>query len=949
MASIGEARDSVQNAKKNILIARQTAQQRQQKIINAERTSKRGYKKYSSGTINRQFEIAREFGGAGFAGLGIRKYKRYAKKQRSESKRRISLASSELEGYRKQIASRESEIKSVESQIAEYDALQRDIQVARNYSNNNSYPFGESKRIRKLFSEIDQGKMALKKRGSEIQTLKAQGLTPKFSNGKLAGFESSKIGMSFNVEALGKLQPSAVPSLKKAGIIQINESKTNFKELKPEKLGGFQSLSLKESNFKGFKNVTQKGISNQISSITNKELVSLAFDSIQAPPPKFNLKTLKKAARETFLITGTPYEGGKTILKPFFFSATNLIKNIENNVTPSFLGVRVDKSKTYRNELKAKATKNPNLLIPLGEMEYRLAENVSKQLSPKFQEKVNSNELSLTEARKEFGKELETNFKKSLKMKEPEFKEALEFQKEIGYVKNRKKNQVEFISGITTAFYLPSLVLGASAIGEGMPNLIGGETTTEKILAGANMVLGATFVGSGLIKAGNEVTKADIGAVFDVKQEALIQKGIQFNLGKDTFETAQIRSFKGESFGVRNIKTIGKEINGKKKIYGEMGSIIVARDFFTQKPFILTEERLFTGKPLQFEKINGVTPSLFDVTTKKISIGKLSSGSKNKIVFKMENILGNKIERTPTFGFFKKKGNFILGSSGKIKKAEGNFIFGKGFKMFKGVKIKFPEEVTSSTKIINFKGNKEEKGFKMFKPTKIKKTKIEGTSFIGLQKETVSTSITPSLMSSKMIKKPEESFFKSSKITSSSIKTTKGFSSLFPKETFSFSKIKESQLFFQPSFNFPFKSKSIKSKLKIMQKQKNLQSQFQPQLQSQFQPQLQSQFQPQLQRQFNPQKSKQPIKEIGITPQQSSTITSSYSPKNFFGGFIMPFFPPIPLLGFEPTPRKHKKKKKVKFSLAPSFTAEVLQLKGFFPKPSKRWGLTPAQIRVIPN
>ncbi|MHA1481994.1 MAG: hypothetical protein ACTSQA_00975 [Candidatus Heimdallarchaeaceae archaeon] len=109
--------------------------------------------------------------------------------------------------------------------------------------------------------------------------------------------------------------------------------------------------------------------------------------------------------------------------------------------------------------------------------------------------------------------------------------------------------------------------------------------------------------------------------------------------------------------------------------------------------------------------------------------------------------------------------------------------------------------------------------------------------------------------------------------------------------------------------------------------------------------------------------------KISPTPRISSFVSPSVSPPPTFRPTIdVPFTTPraptidLPSLdlttpgpkpklpGDRKLPKKKKKKAKKKPTrLAPSFTAQVLDLKGKFPTPSPVFGLTPRQIRVIPS
>ncbi len=174
-------------------------------------------------TLKQQLSVSKQLGVGGVA-ESLRRSRRFkikGLKQVGAARQELVPIKKQLVEVKGQVSTSESQLAVAESQIKKRQRLLADIRLARKLASRGSFPFFESKRVRKFFVEELSRIKSRKARTRQLKELKKQGLTPVFVGGKLAGFESEKLMQSFALENLGLVQPSAVAPLEKVGLITV--------------------------------------------------------------------------------------------------------------------------------------------------------------------------------------------------------------------------------------------------------------------------------------------------------------------------------------------------------------------------------------------------------------------------------------------------------------------------------------------------------------------------------------------------------------------------------------------------------------------------------------------------------------------------------------------------------------------------------------------------------
>lgn len=132
---------------------------------------------------------------------------------------RARVARTTLQDVRGQLTAAEQGLLAAESRIAGQQRIEADVLKAQNILLGQDTLIGASGRVRRLVRNIEQVQSAT--RAKRERSFREEGLTPIFIGGKLAGFESEEAQMSFALQDLPSIQPSAIAPLEKAGIIEV--------------------------------------------------------------------------------------------------------------------------------------------------------------------------------------------------------------------------------------------------------------------------------------------------------------------------------------------------------------------------------------------------------------------------------------------------------------------------------------------------------------------------------------------------------------------------------------------------------------------------------------------------------------------------------------------------------------------------------------------------------
>ncbi len=208
---------TVQQAVQKLGRAKREVEERESEISKAERRARAI--REPAGTITKQFELEKRFG-RGRAAAGLKRVRREARERRTLIFGRVRKAREELAPVKKRIIKREGEIKRFQAQKSEAEAFNRDLKFARKLAGRGQFPFGESKRIKRLFTKIRQGLIVKQERIEKLRAIGELGLAPIFKRGELVGFKSEELKKTITLQ---ELPPEFLPPLQKAGVIQIKE------------------------------------------------------------------------------------------------------------------------------------------------------------------------------------------------------------------------------------------------------------------------------------------------------------------------------------------------------------------------------------------------------------------------------------------------------------------------------------------------------------------------------------------------------------------------------------------------------------------------------------------------------------------------------------------------------------------------------------------------------
>lgn len=237
--------------------------------------------------------------------------------------------------------------------------------------------------------------------------------------------------------------------------------------------------------------------------------------------------------------------------------------------------------------------------------------------------------------------------------------------------------------------------------------------------------IGTLGAGAALAQAGRAVT---LGRIESALEKPIKTFGIQRRVGKEIIEEARFKGVGDSSLALGRIRTKGRIADGKKAIFGgEIETVVTTKEFFTGRPIVLQEVRKFAGRGLALSKIEGVTPSVSrivsDISQRTAILGAVGRRGKPEII--LERFTKPVSPREDIVaGISRRTGDFIFGRAGKITRAEAEIIRGRGFKAFKELRLDFPEEIRSITRITK---ERPRDALGILRPTKVKKTPLETT------------------------------------------------------------------------------------------------------------------------------------------------------------------------------------------------------------------------------
>jgi len=270
--------------------------------------------------------------------------RRAAKKSKRKTLEATATARRELGLFREQIASRKTQIRSIQAEQARQRKLQGEFELAKLLADDRSRSRANLPlRVRKLITQLETQDILTQRSQTQAAAFKKEGLTPQFIGGKLVGFESEKVQQSFEIGNLDIVQPSAIPGLEKAKIIEVTRTPSQ-----PDKLSTFlSSVSTQQTTLPSAPSGEFGGISISAADdslktfIERKEPIGGTFEFLVEKVRGFSGKKEEKftpgSQRLTGGITGERVSAGVQILPfviPITAPAAFISTGISRFVTP---------------------------------------------------------------------------------------------------------------------------------------------------------------------------------------------------------------------------------------------------------------------------------------------------------------------------------------------------------------------------------------------------------------------------------------------------------------------------------------------------------------------------------------------------------------------------------------------------------------------------------------
>ncbi len=516
-----------------------------------------------------------------------------------------------------------------------------------------------------------------------------------------------------------------------------------------------------------------------------------------------------------------------------------------------------------------------------------------------------------------------------------------------------------FIGAAVSSQQDPLKISSIEDISSGRTSIAGAITQRPGISTTTFLGVGLIRGGLGLKASGRAATKVRVeSALQAIEQRPITQFALQRQVGKDIIEIGKFKGVGDEAFGIGEFVSVGKQI-GKREVAfgGRIDTTIVAKEFFSGKPIILTEQRLFSGRGVSLPKFGDITPSISKVFSEPLSRGVITgTGKRSKAQFELFTKPPKQPQAELIGGISQRQGDLITGGFGRIKGAPAETITGRGFRSIKDLSIDFPIETKTLTRVIT---PKQSTGITVLRGGTGKQTPLSTTFApqVSLPRPIISKGFTPL----KGITQPAPTGVTRSLIGIpravggaglTEQQLARGVGPALPRFDTQFSLRPPSTkqaggLFVDPTSLRDFTTLGFTQlsfgglKERTQGRQVAISTPVQKSLQFSLQKPLQLQ-----------QLGLETLQQQELTGRQIQSPRGPRSPRFDIGfGFPIIGLPPFPpSLGKSPTGRKRKKGKKVKTKIRPSFSAIIT---GFEPeaKPISFGGLdlgiVPGQIRGL--
>ena len=215
--------------------------------------------------------------------------------------------------------------------------------------------------------------------------------------------------------------------------------------------------------------------------------------------------------------------------------------------------------------------------------------------------------------------------------------------------------------------------------------------------------LGAGVLGAGgrLFQAGRDVTQVRLESAAQAIRERPIRTiGLQFREGGDILEASAFQARGASSLARGTIASRTQLQKDTFRTLGQTDTTIIAKEFFTGRPIIATEQRLFGARGVSLPAEGPITPSVSEVVSAPTARGFIFRDGR-RITTQLD------IRTTPTsvqrdlFGSLtQRRGDIIVGRGGRIDTIGADILARPGFAQFQGLRLSVPTEVESITRVI---------------------------------------------------------------------------------------------------------------------------------------------------------------------------------------------------------------------------------------------------------
>lgn len=258
----------------------------------------------------------------------------------------------------------------------------------------------------------------------------------------------------------------------------------------------------------------------------------------------------------------------------------------------------------------------------------------------------------------------------------------------------------EIIGGARSLQQEP-IVFDIGAIKSGDLSIEGAKRQTPGLGTTLQLSAGVLSVGGlGLTRAGKGATEVRVeSALQSIKERPIKLFSQQFRVEKEFLDVGFFGGKGDFSVGLGGFATRTAQKSARVRALGQLDTTVISREFFSGKPFIISETQLFGARGGVIGIGDSASLSIQAVKSSPFSRKTISAfGKRPKIVQEFFDV-PKQLKGDLIGGISVRQGDFIKGISGRINQLGFETVTGPGFKQMKGIDLGFPVETISRTKV----------------------------------------------------------------------------------------------------------------------------------------------------------------------------------------------------------------------------------------------------------